>query len=67
MANMIGPAAVRVQTSMLRAGDARSSTVKLLLDALAHARESGDWEAVQEYAKQLLGWIAEGSRGSTSA
>jgi DNA primase len=67
MANMIGPAAQRVQAAMLRAGDERSSTVKLLLDALAHAREMGDWQAVQQHAMQLLGWIAEGSRGTASA
>jgi DNA primase len=67
MANMIGPAAQRVLAGMLRAGDERATSVKLLLDALAHAREMGDWQAVQEHAGQLLGWIAEGSRGPTSA
>jgi DNA primase len=59
MANMVGPAAQRVLTGMLRAGDERASTVKLLLDALAHARESGDWEAVQERGFELLGWLGE--------
>jgi DNA primase len=67
MANMIGPAAQRVLAGMLREGDARATSVKLLLDALAHAREMGDWQAVQEHAMQLLGWIGEGSRGPTSA
>ena len=45
---------------MLRAGDDRASAVKVLLDALAHAREIGDWDAVQRDAEQLLGWIEDG-------
>jgi DNA primase len=67
MANMIGPAAQRELAGMLRGGDGRATSVKLLLDALAHAREMGDWLAVQEDASQLLGWIGEGSRGPTTA
>ena len=63
MANTIGPAAQRVLTGMLRAGDDRATSLKLLLDALAHARESGDWEAVQEDAFELLGWLGEATRG----
>lgn len=63
MANTVGPAAQRVLTAMLRAGDDRATSVKLLLDALAHARELGDWEAVQRHALELLGWLAEGRRG----
>lgn len=62
MANTIGPAAQRVLAGMLRAGDERATSVKVLLDALAHARESGDWPAVETNAAQLLPWIAEGSR-----
>ena len=38
-----------------------------LLDALAHARESGDWEAVQQDAFELLGWLGEGTRGAGPA
>ncbi len=53
MANTIGPAAQRVLAGMLRAGDDRATSLKLLLDALAHARESGDWEAVQEDALRV--------------
>ena len=49
------------------AGDERATSVKLLLDALAHAREMGDWEAVQYHATELLGWIGEGTRGASSA
>jgi DNA primase len=62
MANTVGPAAQRVLAGMLRAGDERATSVKLLLDALAHARETGDWVAVQTNAAQLLPWIAEGRR-----
>jgi DNA primase len=64
MANAIGPAAQRVLAAMLRVGDERATSVKLLLDALAHARETGDWEAVQYDAFELLGWLGEGARGS---
>ena len=67
MANTIGPAAQRVLAGMLRAGDERATSLKLLLDALAHARESGDWEAVQEDAFELLGWLGEGTRGAGRA
>jgi DNA primase len=59
MANTIGPAAQRVLAGMLRAHDDRATSVKLLLDALAHAREVGDWEAVQQRSVELLGWIGE--------
>jgi hypothetical protein len=62
MANTIEPAAKSVLAGMLRAGDERATSVKLLLDALAHAREMGAWEAVQERAFELLGWIGEGTR-----
>jgi len=61
MANTIGPAANRVLAGMLRAHDDRATSVKLLLDALAHARETGDWVAVQQRAIELLGWIGEGT------
>jgi len=67
MANTIGPAAQRVLAGMLRVGDERATSLKLLLDALAHARESGDWEAVQEDSMELLGWLGEGTRGAGPA
>jgi len=67
MANTIGPAAQRVLASMLRSNDERATSVKLLLDALAHARETGDWEAVEYVATELLGWTGEGSRRATLA
>jgi hypothetical protein len=62
MANAVTPAAERVLAGMLRAGDERSSSVKVLLNALASAEGVGDWEAVLSNANQLLGWIEEGSR-----
>ena len=67
MANTIGPAADRVLKGMLRAHDDRATSVNLLLDALAHAREIGDWDAVQARSIELLGWIGEGTRGAPSA
>jgi hypothetical protein len=67
MANTIGPAAQRVLAGMLRAADDRATSLKLLLDALAHARESGDWEAVQEDSFELLGWLGEATRGAGRA
>jgi DNA primase len=67
MANSIGPAAQRVLAGMLRAGDERATSLKLLLDALTHARETGDWEAVQEDSIELLGWLGEGTRGAAPA
>ena len=67
MANTIGPAAQRVLASMLRSNDERATSVKLLLDALAHARETGDWQAVEYLATELLGWTGEVSRGTKPA
>jgi hypothetical protein len=48
--------------AMLRAEDERSSSVKVLLNALASAEGIGDWDAVQDNANELLGWIEDGSR-----
>jgi hypothetical protein len=59
MANTIGPAAQSVLASMLRAGDDRATSLKLLLDALAHAREMGDWELVEAHSFELLGWLGK--------
>jgi DNA primase len=67
MANTIGPAAQRALVGMLRAHDERATSLKLLLDALAHAREMGDWEAVQERGFELLGWVGEEARGAAPA
>ena len=63
MANAVAPAAQRVVSGMLRAGDERSISVKVLLNALASAEGIGDWDAVQQNATELLGWIEDGARG----
>ena len=63
MANAVAPAAQRVVSGMLRAGDERSISVKVLLNALASAEGIGDWDAVQRNATELLGWIEDGARG----
>ena len=65
MANTVGPAAQRVLAAMLRGGDDRATSVKLLLDALAHAREIGRLGSRAGATRsQLLGWIGEGTRGA---
>jgi len=66
MANAVAPAAQRVLAGMLRAGDERSSSVKVLLNALTSAEGIGDWDAVLHNANQLLGWIDDGSRGRSA-
>jgi DNA primase len=67
MANAVTPAAQRVLVAMLRAEDERSSSVKVLLNAIASAEGIGDWDAVQANANELLGWIEDGSRGDDTA
>jgi hypothetical protein len=67
MANAVTPAAQRVLAAMLRAEDERSSSVKVLLNAIASAEGIGDWDAVQANANELLGWIEDGSRGDGTA
>jgi hypothetical protein len=50
---------------MLKEGDERSVLVKSLLDALVTARQAEHWNAAEEPARQLVGWVAECSkRGS---
>jgi hypothetical protein len=63
MANAVTPAAQRVVSGMLRAGDERSISVKVLLNALTSAEGIGDWDAVQRNATELLGWIEDDARG----
>jgi hypothetical protein len=63
--NLVEASSRRVLASMVRDGDARSVQVKPLLDALVTARQSEHWNAAEEAARQLVGWIAECSkRGS---
>jgi DNA primase len=67
IANTVRPAGQRVLSGMLRTGDARATSVTLLLDALAHAQETGDWPSAEARAMELLPWIAEGARAVTTA
>ena len=66
MVNAVIPPAERVLTKFVRADNPRANDLKVLLDALADSRTAGDWEAVQHNAIQLLGWVAEGSRGANA-
>ena len=66
MVNAVVPPAERVLTKFVRADDPRASDLKVLLDALADSRAAGDWGAVQHNAIQLLGWVADGSRGANA-
>jgi DNA primase len=56
MTNTVEPAAQRVLEAMLRDGDDRGSDVKMLLSAMTHHREIGDWDAARHDAEQLVGW-----------
>ncbi|MCU1426217.1 MAG: primase, catalytic core [Actinomycetia bacterium] len=63
--NLVEASSKRVVTSMVKQRDERSSQVKTLLDALVTARQTEHWNAAEETARQLVGWIAECSkRGS---
>ncbi len=59
MVNMVVPAAERVLKSMLETDDERASEVKALLDLAVHNRETGEWDAAQQAARQLVGWLVD--------
>jgi DNA primase len=67
MINTIEPAAQRLLAATLRDGDDRASEVKTHLDAMAHHREVGDWEAARRDAEQLVGWAIARAEGSEKA
>jgi DNA primase len=67
MINTVEPAAQRLLTAMLRGGDERASDVKAHLDAMAHHREIGDWDAARGDAEQLVGWAVARGEGSEKA
>jgi DNA primase len=67
MINAVEPAAQRMLTVMLRDGDDRASEVKSRLDAMAHHREIGNWEAARHDAEQLVGWAVARAEGSEEA
>jgi DNA primase len=56
VANLVEASSQRLVASMLRAGDERSVEVKRLLDALASARESGDYLTAESIAHELVAW-----------
>jgi hypothetical protein len=63
--NLVEASSQRLLASMVRQGDDRSAQLKSLLDALVTARQAEHWNAAEESARQLVGWIAECSkRGS---
>ncbi len=67
MINTVEPAAQRLLTTMLRDSDDRASEVKSHLDAMAHHREVGDWDAARRDAEQLVGWVVARAEGSEKA
>jgi DNA primase len=67
MINAVEPAGQRVLTAMLRDSDERASEVKAHLDAMAHHREVGDWDAARGDAEQLVGWAVARAEGSEKA
>jgi DNA primase len=63
--NLVEASSQRLLASMVRQGDERSAQLKSLLDALVTARQAEHWNAAEESARQLVGWVAECSkRGS---
>ncbi len=63
IANLVEASSQRLLASMLRDGDERSVEVKRLLDALAGARESGDYLAAESVAQQLVAWSTAEAAG----
>ena len=59
LVNMVTPAAERRLKSLVEASDERASEVKSLLDRVAHERDAGEWDAAQEAARQLVGWLVD--------
>jgi DNA primase len=60
--NLVEASSQRLLTSMLKVGDERSVQVKTVLDALVTARQTEHWNAAEEPARQLVGWVAECSK-----
>ncbi len=60
--NLVEAASQRLLASMLKAADERSVQVKAVLDALVTARQAEHWNAAEEPARQLVGWISECSK-----
>jgi DNA primase len=60
--NLVEASSQRLLASMLKVGDERSVQVKTVLDALVTARQTEHWNAAEEPARQLVGWVAECSK-----
>jgi DNA primase len=60
--NLVEASSQHLLASMVKQGDERSVPVKTLLDALVSARAIEHWNAAEETARQLVGWIAECSK-----
>jgi DNA primase len=60
--NLVEASSQRVLRSMVKAGDERSAQLKAVLDALVTARQAEHWNAAEEPARQLVGWVAECSK-----
>ncbi len=60
--NASEPVAKRLLLQMLNDDDERQTALKRDLDAVAHAREVGDWQHAQEAAMRLVGWVVHEAR-----
>jgi DNA primase len=60
--NLVEASSQRLLASMVKTGDERSVQVKAVLDALVTARQAEHWNAAEEPARQLVGWVAECSK-----
>jgi DNA primase len=56
IANLTDAAAQRRLRQLVRAGDAHSSTLKILLDQFVAERDAADWPAVKTTVARLLPW-----------
>jgi hypothetical protein len=59
LVNTVWPVANALLERLLNEGDDRASEIKADLDALAHAREVGDWDNARDVAQRLVGWITD--------
>lgn len=59
LVNMVTPAGERARRELVEAGDERASEVSALLDGVVHQRDAGEWDAAQEAAMQLVGWLVD--------
>jgi DNA primase len=60
--NLVEASSQRLLTSMVTHGDERSAQLKPVLDSLVTARQSEHWNAAEDAARQLVGWVSECSK-----